>query len=173
MNLDYADGSIWTAHTIRHNWSDDTDDDVAAIRWYEINPEVPEVVQSGTFGEPGTSYWLPHIRSDGSRTLVGYNISGPETYPSIEVAGRTTEIPTGEMEDTVLIQAGESSLVHPNRFVNRDPLQWGDYMCVSVHPTSGKFWVAGEYSPDVDVPLDAEDPDPYQTRITEVSFNNE
>lgn len=170
MNLDYDDGSLWTAHTIRYNWSDGTDDDVAVIRWYEIDPDGPEVVQYGTFGEPGTSYYLPHIRSDGGRTLVGYNVSGPETYPSIKVAGRTTDTTTDEMDDTALIQQGESALVHPERFVNRDPVQWGDYMGVSVHPTSGEFWVAGEYSPDYDVPLDAEDPDLYQTRIAEVSF---
>jgi hypothetical protein len=58
-------------------------------------------------------------------------------------------------------------------FVNRDPVQWGDYMRLSVHPTSGRFWVAGEYSSDYDIPLDADEPDRYQTRIAEIFFDEE
>jgi hypothetical protein len=173
MNLDYNDGTLWTTHTIRYNWSDGADNDVAIIRWYEIDPEGPSVIQYGSLGDTGTSYFLPHIRSNDERTLVGYNVSGPETYPGIEVAGRTADTTQGEMGDTELVQKGESSLVHPELFVNRDPVQWGDYMSLSVHPTSGRFWVAGEYSPGYDIPLDADEPDRYQTRIAEISFDEE
>lgn len=82
MNLDYQDGSLWTAQTISYNWDDGTNETVAAIRWYEIDASTAEVVQSGTYGAPGTSYHLPHVASAGDRTLMGYNVSGPERFPN-------------------------------------------------------------------------------------------
>lgn len=174
MNLDFNDGSLWTAHATRYNWEDTTDEDVTAIRWYEIDPTTPEVLQSGTYGEPGTSYFLPHINSNGDRTLVTYNVSGPKRFPSIEVAGRTSDSTQGQMEAATVIQEGESSMIHPTKFGRRgeeDAVWWGDYMGISVHPTTGRFWVTGQYSPDFDVPLDGADPDRYQTKIAEVTFD--
>lgn len=176
MNLDYNDGSLWTAHATRYNWEGSTEEDVTAIRWYEIDPTTPEVVQSGTYGEPGTSYFLPHISSDGDRTLMSYNVSGPERFPSIEVAGRTADFTLGQMEASVVIQEGESSMIHPTTFGRRgeeEGVWWGDYMGISVHPTTGRFWVTGQYSPDFDVPLDGGEPDRYQTHIAEVSFDDD
>lgn len=65
-------------------------------------------------------------------------------------------------------------MIHPTKFGRRgegDAVRWGDYMGISVHPTSGRFWMTGQYSPDVDVPLDGEEPDRYQTHMAEVSFD--
>jgi len=175
MNLDYDDGSLWTAHATRYNWEDSTDEDVTAIRWYEIDPTTPEVVQSGTYGEPGTSYFLPHISSDGAQTLMSYTVSGPERFPSIEVAGRTADFTQEKMKASAVIQEGESSMIHPTKFGRRgeeEGVWWGDYMDISVHPTTGRFWVTGQYSPDFDIPLNGEEPDRYQTHIAEVSFDD-
>lgn len=172
MNLDYNAGSLWTAHAIGYDWDDGVDEHVAAIRWYEIDPIAREVSQSGVYGEPGTSYYYPHIESDGDRTLLLHNVSGPETYPSIEVAGRTADFTTGEMEDALTIQAGRSPMDHPDGFSRRDPVWWQDYTGVSVHPTTGNFWVTAQYSPVFDVPPDSDQQDRYQTRIAEVSFDD-
>lgn len=172
MNVDYSDGSLWTAHAIGYDWGDGTDRPVAAIRWYEIDPEVSEVIQSGTFGEPGTSYFYPHIQSDGDRTLMVHDVSGPDTFLGIRIAGRTAGHTAGKMEGSRVIQKGQSPMEHPTEnFGRRDPVWWQDYTGMSVHPTTGNFWVTAQYSPDTDVDLDAEEPDEYQTRIAEVSFD--
>ncbi|WP_424005565.1 hypothetical protein ACOZ4I_19500 (plasmid) [Haloarcula salina] len=173
MNLDYSDGSLWTAHATKYNWEDGPDEYVTAIRWYEIDPTTTEVLQSGTYGEPGTSYFIPRIETSGDRTLLGYNVSGPDTYPSIKAAGRTTDVPDGEMEDVVVIQEGKSPMEHPTKFSDRDPVKWGDYMGISVHPKTDHFWMTGQYSPDYDVPQDSEKPDQYGTRIAEITFEDE
>lgn len=172
MNLDYDDGSLWTVHATKYDWDDGTDEYVTALRWYEIDPTVPEVLQSGTYGKPGTFYYVPRIESSGERTLMAYNLSGPNTYPSIEATGRTTDSPAGEMEGTVAVREGTSPYEHPTKFDGRDPAQWGDYMGISVHPTTGRFWLTGQYSPDFDVALDGEDPDRYATHVAEVSFDD-
>lgn len=172
LNLSYNDGSLWTAHAISYSWNGGGDRPVAAIRWYEIDPLTEEVIQSGTYGEPGTSYFFPHIKSDGDRTLMVYDVSGPETYPGIEVAGRTTGHTDGQMEDTAIIQKGQSPMEHPTEsFGRRDPVWWQDYTGGSVHPQTGRFWVTAQYSPEFDVALDSEEPDRYHTRIAEVSFD--
>lgn len=171
MNLDYNGGSLWTTHTIGYNWDDGTDRPVAAIRWYEINAISREIVQSGTYGEPGTSYHHPHIQSDGDRTLIVHDVSGPETFPGIKVAGRTADFTDGKMEDSLTIQEGQSPMEHPASFGRRDPVWWQDYTGMSLHPRTGHFWVTAQYSPDFDVDPDGEEPDRYHTRIAEVSFD--
>jgi hypothetical protein len=173
MNLEYAEGSLWTAHATGYDWNNEEDRPVAAIRWYEIDPANTSVIQSGTYGEPGKSYFFPHIKSDGNRTLMVYDVSGPETYLGIEIAGRTADYTEGKMEDTLTIQRGQSSMEHPTRFGRRDPVWWQDYTGGSIHPRTGHFWVTAAYSPAFDVPLDGEEPDRYQTRIAEVSFDGD
>jgi hypothetical protein len=169
MNVDYNDGSLWTAHTIGYDWEDGAGP-VAAIRWYEIDPTNAEVIQSGTFGDPETSYFHPHIKSDGDRTLIVHDFSGSQHFPGIKVAGRTADFTRGKIEDSLIIQKGESPMEHPPSFGRRDPVWWQDYTGVSVHPSTGKFWVTAQYSPDFDVSSDSDQPDRYQTRIAEVSF---
>mgnify|MGYP006301963887 FL=1 len=70
MNLNYSDGSLWTTHATKHNWNDETDEYVTATRWYEIDPTTPEVLVSGTYGEPGTCYFIPRIETSGEGTLL-------------------------------------------------------------------------------------------------------
>jgi hypothetical protein len=171
MNLDYNDGTLWTAHAIGYDWDDGVDESVAAVRWYEIDPVTESKVQSGVYGDPGTSYYYPHIESDGDRTLIVHDVSGPETYPGIGIAGRTADGADGEMEDAVLVQEGRSPMDHPDGFSRRDPVWWQDYTGVSVHPATGDFWVTAQYSPAFDVSSDSDRPDRYQTRIAEVSFD--
>lgn len=171
MNLDYNDGSLWTAHAIGYDWDDGVDEHVAAIRWYEIDPVTESKVQSGVYGEPGTSYYYPHIESDGDRTLIVHVVSGPETYPSIGVTGRTADYTTGEIEDSLVVQEGQSPMGHPDGFSRRDPVWWQDYTGASIHPSTGDVWVTAQYSPVFDVSSDSDQPDRYQTRIAEVSFD--
>ncbi|WP_227355190.1 hypothetical protein [Haladaptatus salinisoli] len=167
MNLDYNDGSLWAAHSIRYDWNGDGEA-VAAIKWYEIDADARKVVQSGVYGEPGTSYFIPTVGSDGDSTIIAHNVSGPDTFPRMEVAGRTAEHAPNELEDSVVVQDGESRYDYGEGY---DVMRWGDYNGVSVDPTSGRFWTVSQYSPDVDVDPDAEGRDPYHTRIAEVSFD--
>lgn len=166
MNADFNDGSLWTAHSTAVDWDGDGTA-VAAIKWYEIDVASREVVQSGVYGEPETSYFLPTIGSDGDTTVISHNVSGPETFVRMDVAGRTTDHTSGEIEDSVVVEEGKSKYVA----LDGPSQRWGDYNGVSVDPSSGRFWTVSQYSPDIDIPVEEDERDPYFTRIAEVYFD--
>ncbi|WP_135823877.1 hypothetical protein [Halorussus ruber] len=171
MNADLDGGSLWTAHTIQYDWDGDGRA-VAAIRWYEIDVASRSVVQSGVYGEAGTSYYIPTVGADDGTTVIAHNVSGPDTYIQSVVAGRTADFPEGQLEDAVVVQDGESNYDFGEGFgTPANPLRWGDYNGVSVDPSSGRFWTVSQYSPDVEIPPEAEERDPYNTRIAEVSLD--
>lgn len=167
MNVDYADGSLWTAHSTAVDWNGDGRP-VAAIRWYEIDVASRSVVQSGTYGAPDTSYFMPTVGATEDATVVVHNVSGPDTYVRMDVAGRTADYTKDELEDSVVVEEGESGYNALPGPVER----WGDYNGVSVDPASGRFWTVSQYSPDIDIPVEEEERDPYFTRIAEMDFED-
>lgn len=172
MNADLDNGSLWTAHTIRYDWDGDGRP-VAAIRWYEIDVASRSVVQSGVFGEAGTSYYIPTVGADDGTTVISHNVSGPDTYIQSVVAGRTADFAQGQLEDSVVVQDGESNYDFGEGFGTvGNPLRWGDYNGVSVDPSSGRFWTVSQYSPEDEIPPEADERDPYHTRIAEVTFDD-
>lgn len=167
MNADYSDGSLWTAHSIAVDWNGNGRP-VAAIQWFEIDAASRTVVQSGLYGEPGKSYFIPTIRTNGEATVIAHNVSGPDTFPRMDVAGRTADYTAGELEDSVVVEEGKSKY----DALPGDVERWGDYNGVSIDPSSGRFWTVSQYSPDIDIPVDQPERDPYFTRIAEVSFED-
>lgn len=168
MNADSNDGSLWTAHTLAQDWNGDGTP-VAAIRWYEIDTDSREVVQSGTYGEAETSYFIPTVGSDDETTVICHSVSSPDIFPRMDVAGRTAAFTPGQIEDSVVVEEGKSKYVALDRRLQR----WGDYNGVSVDPETGHFWAVSQYSPDINIPPKADRRDPYHTRIAEVSFPQE
>lgn len=164
MNADFNDGSLWTAHSTAIPGEDGRS--VAAIRWYEIDVASRSIAQSGTFGTPELSTFMPTIGSDGDTTVIAHNVSGPDTFPRMDVAGRTADHTEGELEDAIVVEEGKSKYDALPGPVER----WGDYNGVSVDPSSGRFWTVSQYSPDIDIPVEDEERDPYFTRIAEVTF---
>lgn len=159
MNLAYdpADGTLWTAHATGVGGT-------AAIQWYELDPSKPgnPVRQHGLYGEQGRSYCFPTVGTNGDTTVLCYNVTGPDTYPRMEVAGRPDGFPRGQLSDSVVVQAGGSA-VH-----SRGPgVRWGDYNGVAVDPVNpDRYWCASQYSPAADAL-----PDRYDTRIAQVAFD--
>ncbi|MFC5367779.1 hypothetical protein [Salinirubrum litoreum] len=170
MNADYDDGSLWTAHSTAIPASGGGS--VAAIRWYEIDVASRSVVQSGTYGTPERSTFMPTIGADDGTAMIVHNVSGPDTFPRMDVAGRTADHTAGELEDSVVVEEGKS----PYTALPNDQFgpveRWGDYNGVSVDPSSGRFWTVSQYSPDIDIPESDPERDPYFTRIAEVSFED-
>ncbi len=207
MNADYDDGFLWTAHTIQYDWNDDGTA-VAAIKWYKIDTDSREVVESGVYGEPDRSYFIPTVGSDDGRTVITHNVSGPDTFPRMDVLGRNRDRWHDGGDDghgwagksdgrrgrrdrnggrrgrdgdggwdgrgddgwqSVVVQDGESRYDYGE---GGDVMRWGDYNGVSLDPDEDSFWTVSQYSPDIDIPPEAEERDPYHTRIAELSFED-
>jgi hypothetical protein len=167
MNLDYnpESGTLWAAHATAISWNGV--DIRSAIRWYEVDPVSRSLVQSGIYGDPGSSYYIPTVSSDGDSTVIVHNVSGPGTFPRMDVAGRTADFSQNVLEDAEIVQEGESRY---NYGEGSPVMRWGDYNGVSVDPQTGHFWTVSQYSPDINIPPEAERRDPYHTRIAEVFF---
>ncbi len=169
MNADFnpLTNSLWTAHATATDWNDDGTA-VAAIRWYEIDVESNNVRQTGLFGSPDQSFFMPTIGTHGRSTMLVYNVSGPETYPRMDVAGRKRWSPENQLSDSATVQQGSS----PYDYGGGETMRWGDYNGISVDPISRTFWTVSQYSPDVDIPPENDARDPYHTRIANVSFEH-
>lgn len=167
MNTDFENGSLWTAHSTAIPGEDGRP--VAGIRWYEIDVGSRSLVQSGTYGTPKRSTFMPTIGAEDGRTVIVHNVSGPETYPRMDVAGRSADHTQGELEDSVIVEEGKSKYDALAGPVER----WGDYNGFSVDPASGRFWTVSQYSPDIDIPVKDPERDPYFTRIAELYFEEQ
>lgn len=107
---DLSDGTVWTTHAISVDWNADGDL-TAAVRWYQFDPVRNEVVQSGVLGEPETAYFTPTVQANGDSVTLVYNVSGPDTYPGVDVAGRTDGFERGKLEDADIVKEGEPPYV--------------------------------------------------------------
>lgn len=168
INLVYDenDDTLWTAHVAAQDWNSDGDL-VSAIRWYEVDPFERTVVQRGVWGEPGEYYGFPTLNVNEDSMMMTYSVVGPETFARMDVAGRTDDYTSGQIEDSVVIREGESPYV----VFEDDPVQrWGDYWGVSVDPETGRFWNIAQYSTDIDFD---DDFDLYATQIAETTFESE
>jgi hypothetical protein len=171
MNLAYdsTDGTLWAAHTTASG----------DVRWYEIDPTGPTLVQGGAYGRPNQSTFLPTVESNGDSAVIVHNVSAETEYTGVEVAGRTDSFDTGQLEDSDVIKEGEVGYNYDDTRGAVGPggeetvLRWGDYNGAAVDPKDGSYWVIGQYAKDPTP--DAEGPDEselYGTRIANVKFED-
>jgi hypothetical protein len=123
-------------------------DEVAGIRWYEIqNPSGnPVVAQVGTWA-PGYQWrWMGSTAMDrvGDQAL-GYSMSETQItgYPGpiIAITGRTPTDPPGTMEP-------EYHVVTSAGYQNGGQTRWGDYSSMQIDPVDDcTFWYTQEYTP--------------------------
>lgn len=169
MNLAYDEstGSLWTAHTTAGGY----------VRWYELDPDERELVQSAGYQRHHWSTFLPTVEAHDGTTMLVYNVCAEQQFAGVEVAGRTTGHAEGELQDHQVVQPGQVAYNYDDTKGDVGPgpeenvLRWGDYNGAAVDPDDGSFWVIGQYAkdsqPGEDGPVESE---LYGTRIANVSF---
>jgi Bacterial Ig domain/Transmembrane protein 131-like N-terminal len=112
------------------------------VRWYEIqNPSgTPTVAQQGTFAPDSTYRWMGSVAMDQAGDIaVGYSKSSSTAYPSIAIAGRVPNDPSGTLEAETAVVSGTGSQTGTLT-------RWGDYSAMTVDPTDDcTFWYTTEY----------------------------
>lgn len=158
---DPSDATLWATHTVNDR----------SVRWYELDPTGPDLLQTQTFKRRGLKTYLPAIGTNGDSTLLVYNTSSGDNYVSVEVAGRRSEVESGDLEDYATVQEGEQTYDYINEGdQTAQTLRWGDYYAVSVDPNDDSYWVVGQYGNQVtDRPSETEI---YGTRIANVAFDD-
>lgn len=167
MNLAWDGSHLWTAHTTAEGY----------VRWYELDPGGPSLVQSGAYQRENWSTFLPTVESNGTSTVLVHNVAAEREFTGVEVAGRTAEFDAGKLEDNAVVQGGEVAYNYDDTTGAIGPggeetvLRWGDYNGVAVDPEGG-YWVIGQYAkdptPDEEGPTESE---LYGTRIAYVTFS--
>jgi hypothetical protein len=150
------DGHIWTAHNIAVDatgaGSDTGDRD--GSRWYEIDPTVISLVQSGTLFDPAAAnprfYWIPSIMVSGQgHAAIGASASGATQYVNAVTAGRFASDPAGQLQSPLLFTA--SSTAYNPAADPGPPRRWGDYSYTSLDPNDDMtMWTIEQYCNGVD-----------------------
>lgn len=123
---------------------DDDNSPHAAIRWYELRKPLTggawSIYQQGTFSPDSTNHrWMGSAAINRLDEIgLGYSISSPTIFPSLNYTGRVASDPLGQLgPEQSLVVGGE-----PQAFSNR----WGDYSHMSIDPLDDcTMWFVGEY----------------------------
>lgn len=138
MNAVYRAGSLWTVHSVNVGGR-------AAVRWYQIKPDTPSLVQFGTVSDPVRSFIMPSISANSlGEIALGFTGSSPFEHASAYATGRKAYFPVGTTAAPVLLQAGQGPYTYLDfQGVSR----WGDYSVTGVDPADDTtFWTVQQYA---------------------------
>ncbi len=140
QDAEYRNGYIWMSHTLACNPGGGT---VDCVRWAQINPAGPSVVNAGVLGSSGEYRTFPDVAANDCNDMaIGYTKTSASTYPSVYVSGRESGDAPGTLQAESLVKAGE---VFYTAF-DGSPYRWGDYSGMTIDPDGQTFWYLGEYS---------------------------
>jgi hypothetical protein len=148
-------GHIWTAHTINVG-SDGTatgnTQRRAAVRWYEVDPTVPQLAQSGTIFDPTTmnplQFWIPSLMVSGQgHTAMGLSTAGATSYVNAATVGRLATDSHGIFTAPLRYTSSNTAYNPPGDTGNATtPRRWGDYSFTSVDPDDDMtMWTIQQY----------------------------
>ncbi len=147
LDTEYRNGYLWTNQTISCNPGGGT---VDCIRWAQVDPAGPSVVQAGVFASAGEWRFFPDLAVNHCDDMtVGYTKSSPSIHPAVWFTGREAADTAGMLQAETQLKAGEITYTS---FETNDPqfeaYRWGDYTGMTVDPDGLTFWYLGEYSKD-------------------------
>jgi cysteine-rich repeat protein len=137
------DGSLWVVHTIGSE-----DGARAEVRWYEIEPTGPSVLQWGEIEDPTRCYFFPALQPDADGNVVVV-MSGVDStiHGSAFYTARAWSDPPGTMREVAVLKLGEASYEQIDSFGRN---RWGDYGGIAEDPATGEIWLFHEYASPVE-----------------------
>ena len=144
QDAEYRNGKIWMSNTISCNPGSGT---VNCIRWAQIDPTGPSIVDAGVFASNGDYRTFPDVAAnDCDDMAIGYTKTSSSIFPAVYVNGRESGDMPGTLQAEVLMKAGERPY---DSFQRPGPHRWGDYSGMTIDPDGQTFWYLGEYSKDI------------------------
>jgi hypothetical protein len=140
LDTEYRNGFIWMTGTISCNPGSGS---VNCVRWAQIDPTVPSIVDSGVLSSNGDYRSFPDLAvNDCGDMAVGYTKTSASTWPGIWVTGREAGDAPGTVQAETQLKAGEIAYTA----FDSVPRRWGDYTGMTIDPDGQTFWYLGEYS---------------------------
>ncbi|MEM8930089.1 MAG: hypothetical protein AAGE94_02875 [Acidobacteriota bacterium] len=152
---------LWTVFTV-HGPAATADAGQSTVYWLRIDtsdPTTPVLADGGPVGAEdlavGSHTFFPSVDIDADgRAVIGFAASAPTLYGGAYFATRTATDPAGTVGPTHTVRAGVDSYV---RTFGAGLNRWGDYSATVLEPTSGCFWLYGQYAMARGTPLAGED----------------
>ena len=140
LDAEYRNGRVWMTHSLSMNPGLGV---VDAVRWAELDPTVPAVVQAGVVVSQDAYRLFPDLAVNhcGDMTL-GYTLTSTTTFPAVFVTGRLASDPPGTVQAELLVRPGDV----PYSTWETGPYRWGDYTGATSGPDGDTTWYLGEYS---------------------------
>jgi PKD repeat protein len=113
------------------------------VRWAQIDPSVPSVVDAGVIGSNNEYRSFPDLAVDAcGNMMMGYSKTSPTSNPGIFATGRDS---SGAIQSEITVKAAEAIY---DAF-DGSPYRWGDYTEMTIGPDGSTFWYLGEYSKNI------------------------
>jgi len=144
QDAEYRNGKIWMTNGMSCNPGSGT---VDCVRWAQIDPSGPAIVDAGVLSSNGEYRFFPDIAAnDCDDMVIGYSKSSSGMFPAVFVAGRESGDTPGTVQAEVQLKSGERSY---DSFQRPGPHRWGDYSGMTIDPDGQTFWYLGEYSKNI------------------------
>jgi uncharacterized repeat protein (TIGR01451 family) len=146
LDCEYRNGTVWTAQNISCNPGGGL---VDCIRWAEIDPVTPGVVQAGVLGTDGEYRIFPDVAVNHCDDMtVGYTKTSTMMFPEVWATGRLGTDPPGMLAPEAPLVAA----VAPYVSWDGPPHRWGDYTGGTSGPDGDSTWYLGQYSKNLMLP---------------------
>ena len=140
QDAEYRNGSVWMAQTIACNPGGGT---VNCVRWAEIDPAAPSIVQAGLLASDGQHRIFGDVAVNHCDDMtLGYTKSSLGMYPAAFFTGRLGSDAPGTLQAEAELKAGEIAY----QAFDGAPYRWGDYTGATSDPDGVRTWYLGEYS---------------------------
>ncbi len=140
LDCEYRNGDVWMTQTISCNPGMGT---VDCIRWAEIDPVTPTVLQAGVFATDDEFRVFPDAGVNHCDDMtIGYTKTSMMMSPAVWVTGRLGIDPSGVLQPEAMLRPGDQPYVS----WDGPPHRWGDYTGGTSDPDGVRTWYLGEYS---------------------------
>ncbi|MFO7690718.1 MAG: DUF11 domain-containing protein [Cryobacterium sp.] len=140
LDAEYRNGHVWMTHSMSMNPGLGV---VDAVRWAELDPTLPAVVQAGIVVSQDAHRLFPDLAVNHCNDMtLGYTLTSSTLIPAVWVTGRLGSDPPGTIQAEAPVRPG--SVVYSTW--ETGPYRWGDYTGATSGPDGDTTWYLGEYS---------------------------
>lgn len=142
LDNEYRNGRLWISQTISCNPGLGL---VDCVRWAELDPTLPAVVQGGVIGTDGEYRIFPDLAVNHCDDMtIGYTKTSSMTFPDVWASGRLGTDPPGSVAPEAPLLPVPAGV--PYLDWSGPPHRWGDYTGATSGPDGVSTWYLGEYS---------------------------
>jgi hypothetical protein len=139
--------ALWTQHTVSGGAG-------AKVRWYEIKPSDPKLIQDGTVSSNSKYVFNGAISPNravkgsdsggGKKMLLNFNTSSSDSFPAIKMVSKKGN---GDQSSQVAVKKSPGPIAGFDCSESGEPCRWGDYASATPDPSdSSDIWNVSQWA---------------------------